>query len=239
MVDARCRHDREQAVFLSAFFLSVVRNFPMSTQSQKGRRAYVYFSAFLLVVAIVLLAAQAIQRSGPEYRIRSLMPTIRAQVVDEPLEPATAGHVLEMPPARAGDKPASFGTLDGLSKDTLIFLNFWASFCQPCVQELPSMRSLARKLAGKKFAMVAVSYDEDWETILDFFGGAPKDFHVWRDPKDEDTGPNQSLRMKFGTEKLPETWIIRNGQVISRFVGERDWTDESIVEYFERLLELQ
>ena len=101
------------------------------------------------------------------------------------------------------------------------------------------MRALARKLAGKKFAMVAVSYDEDWETILGFFGGAPKDFHVWRDPKEDDTGPNQTLRMKFGTEKLPETWVIRNGQVLARFIGERDWTDGSIVEYFERLLELE
>lgn len=211
----------------------------MSTQSQKGRKAYVLFSALLLIVAIVLLAAQAIERSGPEYRIRSLMPTIRAQAIDEPLDQAKLSHVLEMPPARAGEAPARLATLDALSKDTLIFLNFWASFCQPCVQELPSMRALARKLAGKPFAMVAVSYDEDWETILRFFDGAPKDFHVWRDPKEDDTGPNQTLRMKFGTEKLPETWVIRNGQVLARFIGERDWTDESIVEYFERLLELE
>lgn len=211
----------------------------MSTQSQKGRKAYVLFSALLLIVAIVLLAAQAIERSGPEYRIRSLMPTIRAQAIDEPLDQAKSTHSLEMPPVRAEDPPTRFVTLDALSKDTLVFLNFWGSFCEPCVKELPSMRALARKLAGKKFSMVAVSYDDDWETILSFFGGSPKDFHVWRDPKDEDQGPNQSLRMKFGTEKLPETWIIRNGQVLARFIGERDWTDESIVEYFERLLELQ
>jgi cytochrome c biogenesis protein CcmG, thiol:disulfide interchange protein DsbE len=211
----------------------------MSTQSQKARKTYVFLSASLLVIAIVLLAAQAIERTGPAYRIRSLMPTIRAQAIDEPLDTAKLRHKLEMPPARAGEAPSRFVTLDGLSKDTLVFLNFWGAFCEPCVRELPSMRALARKLADKNFSMVAVSYDDDWETILAFFDGAPRDFHVWRDPKDEDSGPDQSLRMKFGTEKLPETYVIRNGQILARFVGERDWTDGSIVEYFERLLELK
>ena len=55
-----------------------------------------------------------------------------------------------------------------------------------------------------------------------------------RDPVGENPG---SLRLKLGTEKLPETWVIRDGQLLARFVNERDWMDPAIVEYFKRLLE--
>jgi hypothetical protein len=65
-------------------------------------------------------------------------------------------------------------------------------------------------------------------------GGLPKELILARDPVGENPG---SLRLAMGTEKLPETWVIRNGQILSRFVNERDWMDPAIVEYFERLLE--
>ena len=81
----------------------------MSTQSQKGRKAYVLFSAFLLIVAIVLLAAQAIERSGPEYRIRSLMPTIRALAIDEPLDQAKLSHAVEISGRERPSTPPSGG----------------------------------------------------------------------------------------------------------------------------------
>jgi thiol-disulfide isomerase/thioredoxin len=211
----------------------------MSAQSQKGRKVFVFLSACAVSATIVVLAAQAIERSGPAHRIRALMPVIGAQVVDQPLSGELADHRLEMPPPRADAPPSRFGTIASFEPGTLIFLNFWATWCEPCVRELPSMRGLARKLGAQKFAMVAVSYDDDWETILEFFKGAPKDLHVWRDPKQESKGPDKALRLKFGTDKLPETYVIRDGQILARFVNERNWTNGTIVEYFERLLELK
>lgn len=203
-----------------------------------GRKAFVIASACVLGATIILLATHAIEQGGPEHRIKSLMPVINAQMVEEAVSHDQASHVLELPPARSGQPATRQTTLDRFDKGTLIFLNFWATWCEPCVRELPSMRALARKLAGKKFAMVAVSYDEDWETILDFFKGAPRDLHIWRDPVQEEAGGQRPLRLKFGTDKLPETYVIRDGKILARFVNERNWTNPTIVEYFERLLEL-
>ena len=100
------------------------------------------------------------------------------------------------------------------------------------------MLQLSRELRSTRFSMVAVSYDEDWKTVQDFFrgflGGLPKEMTLTRDPIGENPG---SLRLSLGTEKLPETWVIRDGQLLARFVNERDWMDPAIVEYFKRLLE--
>ena len=86
--------------------------------------------------------------------------------------------------------------------------------------------------------MVGVSYDDGWKTLLDFFrrmvGGMPREIDIAIDPVGEEPG---SLRLHFGTRKLPETYVIVDGHVLARFVNERDWTDPAMVEYFQRLLE--
>ena len=65
-------------------------------------------------------------------------------------------------------------------------------------------------------------------------GGLPREIDLAIDPRGEEAG---SLRLKFGTQKLPETYVIVDGQVLARFVNERDWTEPAMVEYFQRLLE--
>ncbi len=67
-------------------------------------------------------------------------------------------------------------------------------------------------------------------------GGVPRELRLARDPITEESG---MLRTSFGTYKLPETYVIRNGRVLARFVNARRWTDDTIVEYFERLLEVR
>jgi thiol-disulfide isomerase/thioredoxin len=124
----------------------------------------------------------------------------------------------------------------GLPADGIVFLNFWATWCEPCVRELPSMISLKRRMRGRPFAMLAVSYDSDWPAIAKFFdsvfGGTPQELDVVRDPA---TADQSTLRWAFGTEKIPETYILRDGRVLARFVNARDWASPEIIEYFERL----
>src|SRR5438045_9406373 len=77
-----------------------------------------------------------------------------------------------------------------------VLLNFWATWCPPCVDEVPSLEDLARKLDGTDLRLLAVSVDDDWATIRRFF------------PKGSaigvllDTSPE--IPKKFGTEKYPE-----------------------------------
>ncbi|TVR01507.1 MAG: TlpA family protein disulfide reductase [Deltaproteobacteria bacterium] len=129
--------------------------------------------------------------------------------------------------------------LDGTSRRLadhaghLIFLNFWASWCEPCREEMPAMVNLARTLQRRPFAMVAVSLDEDPQALRDFLvqeGIDPTSMVILHDPE------GRSAR-EYGTELLPETWLITpRGRVFARFQGALPWDDPSVIRFMERLM---
>lgn len=200
-------------------------------QASFVRKAFIIGTGAVLALYLILQAWGAIGDKGPATRIERLMSGIGAELVDQPMTPTQREYPLELGPDQRFD-------LRQLPQDTLIFLNFWATWCKPCRDELPSMMQLRQRLEGRRFQMVGVSYDPAWEDIHAFFdklgGGTPatKDLLVLRDPAGE---REKSLRESFGTGAIPDTYVIYNGVVLSRFVDVRDWTDPAIVEYFQRL----
>jgi thiol-disulfide isomerase/thioredoxin len=179
----------------------------------------------------------AIEARSPARRVRELMPAVGAQSVELPLNAAQLDYPLQAPPRR-GSKTGGTMTLRQYTAGKVVILNFWATWCEPCVRELPSMLELRRTLADNRVAMLGVSYDDGWHTLLAFFremvGGMPREIDLAIDPVGEEPG---SLRLHFGTRKLPETYVLVDGHVLARFVNERDWTDPAMIEYFQRLLE--
>ncbi|TNF25942.1 MAG: TlpA family protein disulfide reductase [Deltaproteobacteria bacterium] len=161
------------------------------------------------------------------------MGGIGAEIVDQSMTDEQQGWSLEAGPGKTFD-------LRQLPRDTVVFLNFWATWCKPCRDELPSMLRLRQRLADRRFTMVAVSYDESWDDIESFFkqvAGSmppPEQLVIVRDPKAGEEGV-RTLRETFGTTAIPDSYVIYNGRVISRFVNARNWTDPSIVEYLQRL----
>ena len=205
----------------------------------KVRRTFVALSALALGVFILLQTWSAIRSKGSSARLRELMPVVQAEMIDQPMTRAQLDHRVEALPDPTGAVPTRTmaQVLDPRAADgSVVFLNFWATWCEPCVRELPSMIELAQKLRLKRFEIVAVSYDESWQEIARFFtrhmGGRPPELELLRDPATEEA---QTLKAAFGTRKLPETYVIRDGRVLARFVNARDWTDPAMVEYFERL----
>lgn len=102
----------------------------------------------------------------------------------------------------------------------MLLINFWATWCPPCVEELPSMEKLARLLRGKPFEFLAVSVDESWNKVHEFFRqfDDPTALTVLLDPSRE-------FAHRLGTEKFPETYLVDpTGHVLYRFVNKRDWT---------------
>ena len=81
-----------------------------------------------------------------------------------------------------------------------VFLNFWATWCPPCVDEVPAIEDLARRLHGTDMRMLAVSVDDDWTKIRQFFAKG-SDIGVLLDT-------SHDIPKKFGTEKYPETFLI-------------------------------
>jgi len=109
-----------------------------------------------------------------------------------------------------------------------VFLNFWATWCPPCVDEVPSLEDLARRLKGSDMRMLAVSVDDDWDKIRRFFAKG-SDIGVLLDT-------SHDVPKKFGTEKFPETFLIdAAGRVRYYFINKRDWSRPEAVACLESL----
>jgi thiol-disulfide isomerase/thioredoxin len=110
----------------------------------------------------------------------------------------------------------------------IVILNFWASWCQPCVEETPSLSKLAADFAGKGVVVVGVSVDQDENAYKAFVQKYRPGFLTVRDLK---------LHEEFGTYMYPETYIIgRDGKVLEKIAEAYDWSDPRITQYIGSLL---
>jgi peroxiredoxin len=128
--------------------------------------------------------------------------------------------------------PDLSGTAVRLSdlRGKIVFLNLWATWCPPCRAEMPSMQALYERLKGPDFAMVAVAEDTDAADVGAFVKELGLTFPVLLDT-------DNRLPARFGVTGYPETFIIdRDGQVIKHVIGPEEWTDPSVLAFFEELL---
>ena len=104
----------------------------------------------------------------------------------------------------------------------VVLLNFWASWCAPCVDELPSLMALHRRLP--QLVILGVSIDEDPQAYQNFLIGNHIDFQTIRDP-------SEAVMHRYGTLQIPESYVInRAGYVVRKYISAQDWTSPDIVE---------
>lgn len=111
----------------------------------------------------------------------------------------------------------------------LVFVNYWASWCGPCRDEMPSLTELTRNFDPRDVVFLAVSLDEDEAAMKSFLAGQPNPngYVVLRDP-DGSTAKN------WGTVKLPETYLVdREGHLVYKFTGPRDWSAVAAIKALE------
>jgi len=137
-------------------------------------------------------------------------------------------------PARIGSPAPQFTVTDGAETVSLgklrghvVILNFWATWCIPCIEEVPSLVDLQRRLP--RVTVVAVSSDEDASVYRQFLIDNHVDFVTVRDP----SGRVPKL---YGTIKIPETYVIdAKGTLRRKFVSAQDWTNPETLEYLSKL----
>lgn len=138
-------------------------------------------------------------------------------------EAALPGQLLQVEPQRRAPPPLRLPALGGGARSLpggepeLLVLNFWATWCPPCLEELPSFKRLSARLADDpRIAFWAVATDETKAPVEAMFEGDPPPFSVLFDPE----GP---VAERWGTMKFPETYILRRGEIVGHLVGSRDW----------------
>ncbi|MGA2369337.1 MAG: TlpA family protein disulfide reductase [Candidatus Korobacteraceae bacterium] len=109
-----------------------------------------------------------------------------------------------------------------------VVLNFWATWCPPCVEEMPSLVELQKQL-GDKVTVLAVSEDADDGAYKQFVRDHNVDLLTVRDI-------HQNTNEVYGTFKFPETYVIdRDGKIVRKFIGATDWTSPDLMAYFNKL----
>ena len=112
----------------------------------------------------------------------------------------------------------------------LLLVNFWATWCPPCVQEMPSLEQFHQTFGKRGVVVLGVNVDRNEQTYRLFMQRSGITFPNSFDP----TG---DISSRFGTYKYPETYLIdRDGRVLEKFVGPEAWTSPEIVARIERHL---
>ena len=111
----------------------------------------------------------------------------------------------------------------------VVVLNFWATWCPPCVEEMPSLVEMQRRMKVKGVTVVAVSMDVDQSAYRQFLKDHNVNLLTVRDP-------GQKSNNLYGTFKFPETYVIdRNGVMRRKFIGAVDWTEPEITDFLGKL----
>ena len=139
-------------------------------------------------------------------------------------------------PPRIGSNALDFTVHDGPTKVTLsqfrghvVVLNFWATWCPPCIEEMPSLVEMQRRLKDKGVTVLAVSVDVDESAYRQFVKDHNVNLLTVRDP-------DQKSSALYGTFKFPETYIVdRNGVIRRKFIGAVDWTAPEVTDFLGKL----
>jgi peroxiredoxin len=143
-----------------------------------------------------------------------------------PIDRGSRAPAFELPRV-AGGAPVSLASLRG----RVVLLNFWATWCRPCEDELPAMQRLHRGLEGQGFELVAVSVDTDPAAVVAFRDRLGLSFTLLLDA-------DQRVARAYQTFRYPESLLVdRDGVIVERFVGPKEWDAPAYVERIRRLLE--
>lgn len=140
------------------------------------------------------------------------------------------------PWAGGSTPPLSLQDLDGRAhtlesyRGKVVLINFWATWCEPCREEMPSIEQLRRSLDGRPFIVLAVNLAEPPSRIRGYLEKMPLHFTVLLD---RDTAAAKAWKARI----LPATYVVGpDGKIRYSYVGELDWSQEKVQRMIASLL---
>ncbi|HEX7928216.1 MAG TPA: TlpA disulfide reductase family protein [bacterium] len=169
--------------------------------------------------AVALLAAAAATMVLP----RGLRAATDPLLLDTPKTPVQA---LDFMGINAAGKPVRLSDLKG----NVVLLNFWATWCVPCLEEMPSMDRLNRQLQGKKFKVLAVDLQETADQVQQFAKNNKFSYDLVLDPAGE-------ISHHYGVLRIPVNYVVdQKGLIIRRALGSRVWDSKESIAFFTGLI---
>jgi cytochrome c biogenesis protein CcmG/thiol:disulfide interchange protein DsbE len=124
-------------------------------------------------------------------------------------------------------KPPRLSDLRG----KVVVLNFWASWCPPCVEETPALNHLEKYIASRNALVLGISIDDDRAAYTKFLVDQKVGFTTYSDPA------MKKIENDYGTTMIPETYIIdRHGKIARKVIGPQQWDSPEMLAYFDALL---
>jgi thiol-disulfide isomerase/thioredoxin len=171
------------------------------------------FVAFALVAIAAVGISKSLQHFGG--RTERARNAVEADAMDRP------APRFRLPVRGGGD--VDLAELQG----KLVLVNFWATWCPPCREEMPSLTQLAQQFDPRSFEVLAVSVDEGWAPVDRFFAQPKTAFRVALDE-------GAKMSRAYGTTKYPESYLVDgDGKVRLKFVGPRNWMDPNVATLLE------
>lgn len=151
----------------------------------------------------------------------ALVVVVGLERAPAPLAEGVVAPALDLP-RLGGGAPVRLAELRGRA----VLVNFWATWCKPCEDEMPAMERLYAALRADGFELLAVSVDVGDAEVTEFRDRLGISFPILRDPDRREATRWQSLR-------FPESWLVGpDGRIAARFIGPRDW---DAPEYVDRI----
>ena len=112
----------------------------------------------------------------------------------------------------------------------VVLINFWATWCPPCIEEMPSIESLRKEIDESQLKIMALSVDDSWEPIDTFLEKYPYGFGIYADFQEK-------IAKLYGTHMVPETYIVdKQGVILCKVTGDRDWMEPATIAFLKSLI---
>jgi peroxiredoxin len=164
-------------------------------------------------------------RPGPWLVAIAVAAAVVFAVMSAPRTPPPLGRVAGAPPFELTSLDGAVVSLASL-RGQVVLVNFWATWCAPCEEEMPAMARLYEALRGQGFELLAVSVDDTPEDVRRFRERLAIPFPVLLDE-------GKQVSELYQTYRYPESFLIdRDGVIIERYIGPKAW---DAAEYIERV----
>jgi thiol-disulfide isomerase/thioredoxin len=164
--------------------------------------------------------------AGVVVLLAGLVLILLGEDVADPIERGAVAPDFELA-ASSGDEKVTLSQFRG----QVVLLNFWATWCPPCVAEMPSLERLHRALGPEGLVVVTVSADEDEEELREFVGRYGLSLPVLLDPG------GLTAAAAYRTTGYPETFVLdRQGRLLRHYVGPAEWDTPEALAHFRGLL---